>query len=78
MWEKSSTDVSVVERKPSRCSLGDVSTKNSLRVDWVLGLAVGDGVAAGCCAKLLLMSNTLSGVAFPAITRIFQSSPSRT
>ena len=73
--ERPVTSVSpVVERNASRCSLGDVSSKNSLRIYWVLG----DGVAADCGAKLLLMSMTLSVAAFPAITRIFQSSPSRT
>jgi hypothetical protein len=44
----------------------------------LLGLAVGDGVAAICCGKFLFMSSTLSGVMFEAVTRIFQSSPSRT
>lgn len=37
------------------------------------GLAVGDGVAASCCGKFLLMSSTLSGVVFQAVTRIFQT-----
>ena len=58
--------------------LSDLSSKNSLRVYWSPGLAVGDAVAAGCGAKLLLMRSTLSGVVFQASTRIFQSSASRT
>ena len=77
--ERPVTSVSpVVERNASRCSLGDVSSKNSLRVYWVLELVVGDGVATDCGAKLLLMRMTLSGVKFTIATRIFQSSPSRT
>ena len=58
--------------------LSDLSSKNSLRVYWVLGLAVGDDVAAGCGAKFLLMSMTLSGVTFTVAIRTFQSSASRT
>ena len=50
----------VAERTPPDAP-SNLSSKNSLRVYWVLGLAVGDGVAAGCGAKLLLMSMTLSG-----------------
>ena len=42
------------------------------------GLAVGDGVAAGCGAKLLLISSQVSGVEFHIPIRTFQSSPSRT
>jgi hypothetical protein len=38
-----------------------ISSRRPLRVYWWLGLAVGDGVTAGCGAKLLLMSMTLSG-----------------
>src|SRR5271165_1256138 len=43
-----------------------ISSRRPLRAYWVLGLTAGDGVAAGCCAKLLLMSMTLSGVVFQA------------
>ena len=67
-----------VRKKPSRCSLGDVLSRNSLRVYWALGLAVGDGVAAGCGAKLWWMRRTLSEVVFQIHMRIFQSSASRT
>ena len=59
-------------------ALESVRSHPCRRVYWVLGLAVGDGVAAGCGAKLLSMSMTLSGVVFPEATRIFQSSLSRT
>jgi hypothetical protein len=44
----------------------------------LLGVVVGDGVAAGCGAKLWWMSRTLSGLVFVSAIRTFQSSASRT
>jgi hypothetical protein len=77
--ERPVTPVSpVAERNASRCSLGDVSSKNSLRVYWVPRLAVGDGVVAACGAKIWWVRIILSEVGIEAAIRIFQSSPSRT
>jgi hypothetical protein len=46
-WESVSP---VAERTPAD-ALSDLSSKNSLRVYWALGLAVGDRIAAGCGAR---------------------------
>src|SRR6516165_7362199 len=56
------SDIRVAGRTKKRLPmlLSDLSSKNSLRVYWALGLAVGDGVVAGCGAKLRVVSMTLS------------------
>jgi len=62
----------------SRKRIFIVSSWPTLRVYWVLGLAVGDGVAAASGAKLWWMRMILSGLVIEAHIRFFQSSPSRT